>query len=327
MAPTKLPPPSQWHVVECDLSFVNVTKHAPDLHIRMHFRELQAKYCCPEFYTDASKSHAGVSYAAVGPSYTDSDVLHPETSIFTAEAYAVFTAVKHIRQLGLPKAVVFTDSLSVVKALSSLQKHKNPVINNLYSLLCSTYASSQHVIICWVPGHRGIEGNVLADKMATSIGTRSNSSCIPLPSTDLKLFLRKKLRMYWQGMWNTQTSNKLHLIKPHLGNWPSLTKVRQTEVMLCRLRVGHTFSTHSYLLTGAEPPTCCRCGETLTVLHVLIQCRQLEHERKKHFPQAYREHIPLHPAMFLGTDSFYHYRSVLAFLENSKLQVIRTRDP
>lgn len=132
MAPASLPPPWQWKLVECDMSFVEVTKHAPELHIQTHFLELQAKYSCPEFYTDASKSHAGMSYAAVGPSFRESDVLPPQTSIFTAEAYALLSAVRQIKKTKLQKAIIFTDSLSVVKSLISLRKQKNAVIIDLY---------------------------------------------------------------------------------------------------------------------------------------------------------------------------------------------------
>lgn len=88
----------------------------------MHFLELKSKYSCPEFYTDESKSQAGVSYAAVGPSFSESDVLYLQTIIFTAEANAVLSAVKHTDRLNLQKAVIITDSLSVVKALMMPQK-------------------------------------------------------------------------------------------------------------------------------------------------------------------------------------------------------------
>lgn len=80
-------PPWQWRSIECDVPFLDVTKHAPLAHIQMYFLELHHKYSSPEFFIDASKSHAGVSYAAVGRSFSNTGILHPSTSIFTAEAY------------------------------------------------------------------------------------------------------------------------------------------------------------------------------------------------------------------------------------------------
>nr|XP_054931073.1 uncharacterized protein LOC129386842 [Dermacentor andersoni] len=322
MPPAKLLPPWEWQMIECDISFMQVTKHAAEIEIHMHFRELQYKHSCTEFYTDASKSREGVSYAAVGPSFSVSDVLHPETSIFTAEAYALLSAVKHIRKTKLKKSVIYTDSLSAVKALMSFCKHKNPVINELYSVLCKAYICSQHVIICWVPGHRGIEGNVLADQMATSIASYSVHPTAAVPVTDLTPFLRRKLRNYWQRLWDRETNNKLHVIKPQLGFWPSAIKSRRTDVLFCRLRIGHTFGTHNFLLTGNDPPTCGRCGDRLTVLHVLLECRKAESERRRHFSLAYRQHIPLHPVMFLGPEPLFNTNSVLGFLRDVVLHVI-----
>lgn len=107
----------------------------------MHIMELQYKYSCPAFFTDASKTYAGVSHAAVGPSFSDAGTLNPETSIFTAEAYAILTAVKHIKALSITRAIIYTDSLSIVKALKTLKKHRNPVIMSLYSAFSAAYAS------------------------------------------------------------------------------------------------------------------------------------------------------------------------------------------
>lgn len=66
MAPAAHLPSWQWQHIECDVSFVEVAKHAPIAHIRTYFLELQHKYTCPEFFTDASKTRSSVSYAAVG---------------------------------------------------------------------------------------------------------------------------------------------------------------------------------------------------------------------------------------------------------------------
>lgn len=315
MAPAAHLPPWKWQLVDCDTSFVEITKHAPIAHIQTYFRELQHKYSCPEFFTDASKSNTSVTYAAVGPSFSNTGILHPSTSIFTAEAYAIFVAVEHIKQIKLQSAVIYTDSLSVVKALKSLKKHKNPVLVSLYSVLCTAYTHKQHVVVCWVPGHREIQGNVLADQLAASAHEhRPNTSAIP--ALDLKPFLIRKLRAFWQSTWDTRTKNKLHVIKPYLGYWPPVSKSRHKEVALTRLRIGHTYSTHGHLISGGDPPMCEKCGEPLTVLHVLIECKELDTLRRKHFPLYHRHQIPLHPSMFIGREPVFNYQSLFAFLKD-----------
>ena len=48
---------------------------------------------------------------------------------------------------------------------------------------------------------------------------------------------------------------------------------RQQQGLLCRLRLGHTPSTHSYLLSKTPPPVCPpRCSQSTTVRHFLLEC-------------------------------------------------------
>lgn len=131
MPPPVQLPPWQWRLVDCNISFVDVAKHAPAAHICMHFLELRHKYSFVEFFTDALKTRVGVSYTAVGPSFSDAGILHPNTSIFTVKVYAVLVALKHIKQSDIPRAVIYTDSLSVVKALSTPKSYRNAVIMSI----------------------------------------------------------------------------------------------------------------------------------------------------------------------------------------------------
>ena len=49
-------------------------------------------------------------------------------------------------------------------------------------------------------------------------------------------------------LWNAALLNKLHSIKASLGEWqPNYRIDRKEEVILARLRIGHTYITHSFL--------------------------------------------------------------------------------
>ncbi|CAN7995165.1 unnamed protein product [Ixodes pacificus] len=59
----------------------------------------------------------------------------------------------------------------------------------------------------------------------------------------------------WQSEWSLECENKLHSIKPALGMWESASrKIRRHEVLLCRLRIGHSYLTHKHLLRGKPHP-------------------------------------------------------------------------
>ena len=67
----------------------------------------------------------------------------------------------------------------------------------------------------------------------------------------------------------------LLLIYPTLpinSNYPKAQLTRQKQTLYNRLRIGHTYLTHSYLLKDEDPPICIPCNSLLTVEHILISC-------------------------------------------------------
>ena len=56
---------------------------------------------------------------------------------------------------------------------------------------------------------------------------------------------------------------------------PGCRRSRKEEVVLSRLRIGHTYFSHSYILRREDPPECTACQEIYFVRHVLIDCIDL----------------------------------------------------
>ena len=66
----------------------------------------------------------------------------------------------------------------------------------------------------------------------------------------------------WQEQWNSSTDNKLHSIKPTITEWqPGYRKIRQEEIVLAILCIGHIKITCNYFLKNDEPPMCRACEE------------------------------------------------------------------
>ena len=77
----------------------------------------------------------------------------------------------------------------------------------------------------------------------------------------------------WQEWWNLCQDVKIWEVKPLLGEWSSSYRTsRREEIILSRLRIGHSYVTHSHLLRGEPPPLCEHCGKPLTIKHILIEC-------------------------------------------------------
>ena len=105
--------------------------------------------------------------------------------------------------------------------------------------------------------------------------------------SDFKFYINKYISTAWQNAWNNDLFNKLHEIKPILGEWsPAYRDVRRDEVVLCRSRIGHTFLTHSYLLKGEPIPECVPCQCPLTVRHILVECIDFDIIRSNYFNVA-----------------------------------------
>ena len=89
----------------------------------------------------------------------------------------------------------------------------------------------------------------------------------------MRLIINKYILDQWQTSWNNSIGNKLREIKPTIGEHQSVVRnLRKEEVVLARLRLGHTRVTHSYLLLGEEHPQCVGTWSLLStiVLQLII---------------------------------------------------------
>ena len=153
--------------------------------------------------------------------------------------------------LGTNKIIIFSDLLSVLTSRGN-KKLENPLIGKLLSRLDSM-PSHKKMILCWIP---------------SQIGLRS------IPYTDLKLTISKFLHTKWQQQWNNNIHNKLYQIQPTLGEWrPAFRKSLREQVIISRLRIGHTRLTHSFILKQEPQPQCLTCQTTCTVRHILMEYR------------------------------------------------------
>jgi len=98
--------------------------------------------------------------------------LPKESSIFTAEVFAIKCALEHIyleNAISNKDVVIFTDSKSAIQEISNnvINVHKNMYICDIrrYTELLSRYRNVNTIIV-WIPAHVGIRGNEIADKLA-----------------------------------------------------------------------------------------------------------------------------------------------------------------
>ena len=221
-------------------------------------------------YTDGSKDGDRTASAFVSPSFTFSKRLPNKASIFTAEMEALVSALRFVKVSVAKKFIIFSDSKSVLQAL--LSKWEHPSVICIMRFLVALHTKHKSVVFCWLPSHMGIIGNEKADVAAKDALNKEITEVL-LPFSDARQYIGKHVHDLWQAEWGLAVNNKLHGIKPHIGEWPSANRsVRREEVVLTRLRIGHSYLTHSYLLKGEPPPECDTCDCRLTIQHILVDC-------------------------------------------------------
>ena len=291
--------------------------YTPDLYKQYALEHIQSKGPHKAIYTDGSKSTTGVGCAAVSSCRISQNSLPLEATVFTAELTAILLAIDQIKSSNdklTSKFVIYTDSRSATETLRSYSQ-KNPVASQIQHLLHNLYLHGVNLEICWIPAHVGIPGNELADEKAKS-GITSPIFNNKLPVTDYINSLKQNIRTKWQYMWNNEPdSNKLKYIKPNVNFWgSSIQNRKQEEIILTRLRIGHTRLTHSYLMSTPHEdiPHCGPCNTILTVKHILCECRLFNQARFLYLKDKTLKEI------LEDSDEFSLYR-ILAFLKKTNL--------
>ncbi|MES9951106.1 MAG: reverse transcriptase domain-containing protein [Candidatus Thiodiazotropha sp.] len=241
--------------------------------LKENFHELQSRYSeYQQIYTDGSKDGDKVGCAFTSGRHYKNIRLPDGASIFTAEAKAIDLALEYIENsTSNSKFIIFSDSLSVLQALNH-SSSKNPQIQSLLEKH-HEISDLKQILFCWLPSHVGIYGNEIADRKAKE-SLHLNMSDFRIPFNNFKPLINKYILSEWQTSWNSEVGNKLHEIKPLVGKGSLSTcqRFRRDDIVLTRLRIGHTRLTHSYLLKGDPQPKCIGCDKNFTVKHFLLEC-------------------------------------------------------
>ena len=150
-------------------------------------------------------------------------------------------------------------------------KLDNPLILKLLEKLHHLSCAHKTIHLCWIPSHIGIRGNEAAD-MAAKESLNLDITASQVPYTDLKCHINHFISNKWQEHWSSCPDNKLFKIKPTLGESPpGFRNSRKEEVVLSRLRIGHAYFSHSYILRQQDPPECTACQDIYSIRQ-LQQC-------------------------------------------------------
>ncbi|XP_058840267.1 uncharacterized protein LOC131695767 [Topomyia yanbarensis] len=223
-------------------------------------------------YTDGSKDDDAVGAGMFGEHLQQSTGLPPQCSVFSAEAFAIKTAVTSYYTSN--DLLIMTDSASCLSAIEA-GTSQHPWIQEIETMI-----RHRPINLCWIPGHAGIRGNEEADRLAGE--ARGNAPLqIAIPGADANNQAKSAIRNHWYRRWSASTEVKLREIKFDTVKWTDRESSADQRV-LTLLRIGHTRLTHDFLLKRETPPVCDCCGVTVDVRHIILQCRKHDDARRMH---------------------------------------------
>ena len=255
--------------IQFPFSFKNVKKDDPA--ILQKFEELRSKYKdYIEIYTDGSVDENRTGCAFITNNATCKYRLPKNCSILTAEVYAIYRSILYIKNHQHSKFVIFIDSQSAINFIKN-NKNKHAMQIRVHKLI--NKIKNKTIIFEWIPSHRGIKGNELADTAARDAIKDNYIVRLPLNTDEFSCMIKKKIEQLWQKQWNHR-KYRMYRLKPRLGDWKSsYRKNRQEEVILSRMRTETCLYMVQHFFTG-EPSQnrCDQCQVTNTLQHLVIDC-------------------------------------------------------
>ena len=281
----KIPP---WTIknatVNLEMTEFNKTTTNPNT-FKKEYQKLVAKYPNYEkIFTDGSKTETAVGSAATLPrkDETKQQKIHPEASIYSAEATALELALEIVKKSSKKSFLILSDSLSCLTTIKQSNTTDTRILQ-IRQKVSEQIDQGKTITFAWLPSHVGIDGNENADKLAKEALKLQCKKTQKIHHMDLRQKVQKHISSLWEKKWNEQTLNKLHKIKPKLGPRKPLLLPRKDSVIFTRLKIGHTSLTHKFLLQGEDKPECISCNTDFTIKHILTECVEFQEERNKQY--------------------------------------------
>ena len=127
---------------------------------------------------------------------------------------------RHFQRLMGPvhhNVIVYSDSMSCLQAIEG-EDTENPFICHIMNLLWLSNDKGTHIHFCWIPSHRGIDGNERADQLAKETIDHDIDPLVGVHYADLKPLVNSYIQQLVQINWDVAVHGRnLYFVKQTLG--------------------------------------------------------------------------------------------------------------
>ena len=183
------------------------------------------------------------------------------------------------------------------------------MVYKIYQRFISLSAKGIQVHLQFIPGHKNIQGNELADHAANAAHDLELLQ-INVPKEDKARVIKKAVLELWQKTWDetvraTNKGQHLKQIRSNIGHWPwSHHRTRAIETVLAKLRIGHAnFREHSFRFNFSPSPYC-DCGRIEDIDHIFLHCPLYQAERDLLKRKLSLNNVPLSKKNILGGGNY-----------------------
>ncbi|GFX82648.1 RNase H domain-containing protein [Trichonephila clavipes] len=173
--------------------------------------------------------------------------------IWNEAAFQVALAQLHCHRNIFTKAVVLCDSKAEIFAVNFISPPASSSILNCKYLLQSLSEYSKQIVLQWIPGHRGVTGNELAEHLAKKGASIQQITRKAASITSARRIIKKKLNDLSSRRYAERNSNKISWNNlKGLPMWPTHKAVAEF-----RLTTGHDcLLKHLHRIHIAQAPFC-----------------------------------------------------------------------
>ena len=212
--------------------------------------------------------------------------------IMDAELIAACRALQKMQSQGLQgeEIHVFIDSQAALKRLQKISLTGGQRICYEITELCRLLSQNNKIFLSWVPGHREIQGNDHADRLAKA-GLKRKAKDLLTSLSYLKRRAKEDILARWKQEWkDTRPAEKGRAYSKATRDTPKisykmqlLSGPKRVQAAYYQLKLGQGFFKQFSKAIGKDDKGECfgDCNALQTPAHLLLYCKHYAKERKK----------------------------------------------